>query len=94
MYKGFPSNDSDSRMFPIKHFLLIHLNIEHLFENIYRVRNKIGPEIIFAFEESISDIAFEFSNQNEPLCVAVIFLELIWTFSKQIWTWILGPEQR
>ena len=63
-------------MFPVTHFLASHLNIEHLFKNIDRFETKIGPEVIFTSEESISDIVFELSNQNEPLSVSVMFCEL------------------
>ena len=40
-----------------------------------QVRNKIGTEVIFVFEESILDIVYEISGQNEPLCVLVMFFE-------------------
>ena len=73
-------------MFPAKHTLVSHLNTGH--QKYLQVRKKIGPEVIFTLNQSISDIVFELSNQNEPLslCVRVMFFELIWTFSKQIWT--------
>ena len=81
--KGFLFYDNASRMFPAKRFLVSHLNTEH--QKYLQVRKTIGPEVIFTFEESISDVALELSNQNEPLCLRVMFFELIWIFSKQIW---------
>ena len=52
-------------MFPAIHFLVIHLNIEHL-------PNKIVPEVIFTSEENISDLVFELSNQNEPFIMCTV----------------------
>ena len=70
--KSLPFDNNDSRMFPAIHFLVSN---ECLFQKYLQVRNKTGPEVIFTFEESVSDIVSELSNQNEPL--SVMFFELI-----------------
>ena len=72
-------------MFPAIEVLVRCVNIQKYLQ----VRNKIRPELIFAFEESISDIVSELSNQKELLRVM-----LSWTFSKQIWIDFWSPEKR
>ena len=57
-----------------------HMKIEHLLNLKFLQVKKNGPEVIFTFEESISDIVFEISHQNQPLCVLEMFFELMWTF--------------
>ena len=59
--KGFPFDDSDSRVFPAIEVLVRCVNMQKYLQ----VRNKIRHELIFAFEESISDIVSELSNQKE-----------------------------
>ena len=63
--KGF-FHDNDSRMIPAC-YEFSSKPFQHLtsFKNICRFETQIVPEVIFTFEEYISDLVFELSD-NEP----------------------------
>ena len=42
--KGLPFDGKDSRMFPVLHIFVSHLNFEHLFKNICRLETKLDQK--------------------------------------------------